>query len=55
VAELQKEAAKLKEQASADQAKWRQWRKSKRALERDLACSVAYLIDGQVITTDDEE
>jgi len=54
-AELQKDAARLKEQASADQSKWREWRKNKRAFEKDLASSVAYLIEGQVITTDDEE
>jgi hypothetical protein len=55
ITELGKETARLKGQASADQAKWREWRTRKRALEKDLASSVAYLIEGQVITTDEDD
>lgn len=55
ITELQKEIARLKEHASADQAKWREWRVRKRALEKELAWSVGYLIEGHVITTDDDD
>jgi predicted nucleic acid-binding Zn-ribbon protein len=55
ITELEKETARLKEKASADQAKWREWRARKRALEKELAWSVAYLIEGQVITTDEDD
>jgi predicted nucleic acid-binding Zn-ribbon protein len=55
ITELGKETTRLKEQASADQARWREWRVKKRALEKDLAWTVAYLIDGPVITTDDDD
>ena len=52
---LQSELSELKAKREADEAKWREWRRQKRAQERELAWAVGYLIDRQVITTDDEE
>lgn len=52
---LQIQADELNEKMKVDQEKWHDWRKQKRARERDLAWTVGYLIDRQVITTDDEE
>jgi len=51
--ELKNERDLLKSQAKSDQEKWSDWRKRKRAQERDLAWTVGYLIDRPVITTDD--
>ncbi len=53
--ELEKEATRLREQIAADQARWREWRSKKRERERDLAWTVGFLIDHQVITTDDTD
>lgn len=51
---LQSELSELKAKKEADEARWREWRRQKRAQERELAWAVGYLIDRQVITTDDE-
>ncbi len=53
IRELQNERDLLKSQTKSDQEKWSDWRKRKRAQERDLAWTVGYLIDRPVITTDD--
>ncbi len=55
IKELEKESARLKEQITAEQTRWREWRSKKRARERDLAWTVGFLIDRQVITTDDTD
>lgn len=55
IGELEQEKAKLKEQTGAEQSRWKEWRKEKRGRERDLAWTVGFLIDQQVITTDDRE
>ncbi len=55
IKELEKESARLKEQIALEQARWREWRSKKRARERDLAWTVGFLIDRQVITTDDTD
>ncbi len=52
---LQSELNTIEESGRADEEKWREWRRQKRARERDLATSVSYLIDRQVITTDTED
>jgi hypothetical protein len=51
---LQKERARLQEGAETDERQWKEWRKRKRAVEQDLARTVGYLIEDQVITTDDD-
>ncbi len=55
IKELEKEGARLREQIEADRTNWRGWRSRKRARERDLAWTVGFLIDRQVITTDDTD
>jgi hypothetical protein len=51
---LRKEQSKLKEQQALDEEKWRAWRRQKRAVERELAATVSFLIDRPIITTDNE-
>jgi hypothetical protein len=51
---LRKEQSKLKEQLALDEEKWRAWRRQKRAVERELAATVSFLIDRPIITTDNE-
>ncbi len=55
IGDLEKEKARLRELVAADQNKWREWRSQKRGREKDLAWSVGYLIEQQVITTDDND
>jgi hypothetical protein len=52
--DLQAERAKLGEQMERDEAAWREWKKLKRAHERELASLASYIIDHPVITTDDD-
>ena len=39
----------------ADEEKWREWKKHKRARERELASMVGYIVDHPVITSDEED
>jgi hypothetical protein len=50
---LQAERARLQERMRLDQEKLREWRRRKRAYERELASTVGYLTDRPVITTDE--
>lgn len=50
---LQDERARLAARIQLDQDKLREWRKSKRSYERDLADTIGYLTDRPVITTDE--
>jgi hypothetical protein len=52
--DLQAERARLGEQMERDEAAWREWKKLKRAHERELASLASYIIDHPVITTDDD-
>ncbi len=53
--DLREESAHLNENLKADEEQWREWRKSKRARERELASIASYIVDHPVITTDDED
>jgi hypothetical protein len=55
ISALHSELNLLREKKAADEAKWKEWRRQKRVQERELAWAVGYLIDRQVITTDDED
>ena len=55
IKELEKQKSRLLEQIASDRDRWKDWRSRKRAQERDLAWSVGYLIDHEVITTDDND
>lgn len=54
IKDLQEEIAGLKEKAKAEEEKWREWRKEKRAREREMALAISYVVDHPVITTDDD-
>jgi hypothetical protein len=51
---LQVERARLRERIRVDEEKLQDWRKRKRAYERELAANIGYLTDRPVITTDEE-
>ena len=52
---LQRESAKVGESLRNDEERWREWRRLKRAYERDLAAAASYIVDRQVITMDEED
>ncbi len=54
IEQLHKEKDQLQRTIRADEGKWGEWRQKKRALERELARTVGYLIDEHVITTDED-
>lgn len=54
IAVLQGELASEKDKTEVDEAKWREWKKLKRAQEQDLARTISYLIDKQVVSIDEE-
>jgi hypothetical protein len=51
---LKEERARLEDNGQTDEAQWQAWRKQKQAQEKQLAWTVGFLIDKQVITTGDE-
>jgi hypothetical protein len=54
IQELEDEKKSLKEKGREDEEQWRAWRRQKQAAEKNLAWTVGYLIDKQVITTDED-
>ena len=54
IADLQEESAELSKRLKVEEEKWREWKRLKRARERELASVVGYIVDHSVITTDDE-
>jgi hypothetical protein len=55
IKELKKESRQLEDRLGNDEKTWREWRKQKRAHERDLADAASYIVDRQVITTDEDD
>jgi hypothetical protein len=55
IKDLQKESLQLEGKLGDDEKTWQEWRKRKRAQERDLASLASYIVDHPVITTDDED
>jgi hypothetical protein len=51
---LQEQSLRLADKLEDDEKKWLEWRKQKRARERDLASVASYIVDHPIITTDDE-
>jgi hypothetical protein len=51
---LKEERARLEANGKTDQAEWRAWRKQKQDQEKQLARTVGFLIDKQVITTEED-
>ncbi len=54
IKDFQQERAGLEERLKADEERWREWKKQKRACERELASAASYIVDHPVITTDDD-
>jgi hypothetical protein len=55
IRDLQEESKALETTMNADEEKWREWRKHKRAREKELALLVGYIVDHSVITLDNED
>ena len=55
IEDLRKECTRLESMITADTGRWREWRRKKRSHEKDLARTVGYLIDREVITTDADD
>lgn len=55
IKDLQEERGRLEEGLKADEDQWREWRKQKRAHERELANLASYIVDHPVITMDEED
>ena len=51
---LEDQRKRLEQEIAAEEESWREWRRRKRAREHEMAHAVGYLIDGPVITTDEE-
>jgi len=54
IEDLEAERGKLEESLKAEEDKWREWKKKKRANERELASLASYIVDHPVITMDEE-
>ena len=52
---LQEESVRISENLKVDEEKWHEWKKGKRAYERELAATAAYLVDHRIVTTDEED
>jgi hypothetical protein len=52
---LEAERGTLEESLKAEEDKWREWKKKKRANERELASLASYIVDRPVITMDEEK
>jgi hypothetical protein len=50
---LREESAALNEKLKTEEDKWREWKKRKRALEREMASALSYIVDHSVITMED--
>lgn len=54
IEKLHRESAALKETMQAEEQRWQEWRRKKRAYEKDLAATIGYIVDKPSITTDDD-
>jgi hypothetical protein len=51
---LEDQHRRLEQEIAAEEESWREWRQRKRQREREMAQAVGYLIDGPVISIDEE-
>ena len=51
---LEDQRRRLEQAIAAEEESWREWRQRKRQREREMAQAVGYLIDGPVISIDEE-
>jgi hypothetical protein len=54
LAEKREEIRSIEQEIADEEKKWKEWRRSKRQREQDLARTVGYLIDKPVISIDEE-
>ena len=54
IRELKDESAGLESRMRVESEQWKEWRRAKRAHERELASLVSYLVDRSVITADED-
>jgi chromosome segregation ATPase len=54
IKDLRQESMQLDDRMGSDEKAWQEWRRQKRAHERDLAFIASYIVDHPVITIDDE-
>jgi hypothetical protein len=54
IEKLRQETTGLKEKLQEHQRQWNEWRKQKRAYEKEMATAISYIVDHAVITTDDD-
>ena len=55
IRELREECAALEQSMKNDEAKWDEWKKQKRARERELASIMSYIVDHRIITAEEED
>jgi hypothetical protein len=55
IRDLQEECRTLEKTMKDDEEKWNEWKKNKRARERELASIVSYIVDHKVITSEEGE
>ena len=53
--DLQEECRTLEKTMKDDEEKWHEWKRHKRARERELASIVSYIVDHKVITSEEQE
>lgn len=51
---LRDESARLREKLKEDEKAWNEWRRGKRAYEKEMAAAVSYVVDKPSITTDEQ-
>src|SRR5262245_5376326 len=54
IGELEAQIQAIRGELTAEEGKWKEWRRSKRQREKEMAYAVGYLIEGSVISIDDE-
>jgi hypothetical protein len=55
IRDLQEECRTLEKMMRDDEEKWNEWKRNKRARERELASIVSYIVDHKVITSEEQE
>jgi hypothetical protein len=55
IRDLQEECRTLEKAMKEDEEKWNEWKRNKRARERELASIVSYIVDHKVITLEEQE
>jgi hypothetical protein len=54
LADKRQEIQAIEREIEVEERKWNEWRRKKRQREQDMARAVGYLVDGPVISVDEE-